>query len=116
MGSVISAAKFAGGSGAGLLAKSHDYARVAGTWSNGGVGFAGIKTAGGDLGWIRLIFTMDPNGGAPAYVTAIDWAYNNVAGQSITAGQTTAVPEPSAAALLALAGAGAAFLRRKRAA
>jgi len=84
---------------------------VIGTWGSGGAGFGGFRLTNGDLGWVRLKY--DFNSGT---MTAVDWAYNNVAGQSINAGQTAGgIPEPSTAALLALAGAGAACLRRRRA-
>lgn len=82
-------------------------------------GFAAFRLdAGGgnyQYGWIRLKWT-DSAGDSNPYpntVTAIDWAYESTPNTAIQAGDTGPVPEPSRA-LLALAGAGAAFLRRRR--
>ncbi len=50
------------------------------------------------------------------FIGIADLAYNDVPNAPITAGQTSSMPEPATATLLALAGAGAAFPRRKRAA
>jgi hypothetical protein len=92
-----------------------------GTWPQGQQGFAGVEfTQGGQdhFGWIRLSWNGD-NSGFPTSLTAIDWAYNDVAGASILAGQETsgAVPEPNSA-VLALLGTGCAgvlaWRRRKR--
>lgn len=90
---------------------------VGGTWASNASGFAGVKfQTGGNTyyGWIRLKWT-DTAAPAPANtLTAIDWAYNNTPNAPILAGDTGApIPEPTRA-LLALAGAGAAFLRRRR--
>jgi hypothetical protein len=68
----------------------------------------------GDLGWIRLEFNSTGSDPTPNEFIAMDYAYDTTPGESIEAGQTSSVPEPSAAALLALAGAGAAFLRCRR--
>jgi hypothetical protein len=74
-------------------------------------GFAGVKfTEGGQphYGWVRLEYSAWPDG-SPVSITAIDWAYNDVAGAPIRAGQTSdesgssLVPEPSGKALALLA-------------
>jgi hypothetical protein len=83
-----------------------------GTWPNANnTGFAGVKFTEGGLthfGWIRLKFGEDAKG-IPNSITAIDWAYNDVAGAPILAGQTSSIPEPSNKGLALLA-AGAAGL------
>jgi hypothetical protein len=79
--------------------------------------------AGGDNGWIRLEVFDGPNG-LPDKIEAIDWAYNNVPGGSITPGQESgggsggsSTPEPSTAAmaLLAAGWTGVLALRRRHA-
>jgi hypothetical protein len=87
-----------------------------GSWQKGQPGLAGFQLPNGDFGWIRLEWNSTDSFNRANSITAIDWAYDTTSGETINAGQTSSVPEPSAAALLALAGAGAAFLRRKRAA
>jgi LPXTG-motif cell wall-anchored protein len=62
--------------------------------------------------------TLDGSG-FPTQLEVISWAYNDVAGAPIEAGQTTevgATPEPSTAALglLALGAAGILALRKRR--
>jgi hypothetical protein len=100
-------------------------------------GFAGIEFDTGALpssassnnpakfhyGWIELEYDGIPD---PTSITAIDWAYNSVVGQAITAGETsepsdpvnTTTPEPGTAALslLAMGAAGVLAWRRKKAA
>lgn len=88
-----------------------------GTWASNVTGFAGIRFQTGAntyYGWVRMKWTdsVDANPD-PNAITVFDWAYNNTPGASILAGDMGAVPEPSRA-LLALAGMGAAFLRRRR--
>ena len=73
-----------------------------GSWAENQSGFAGVRFNGGtatQFGWIRLKWNSN-GGGMPDSITAIDWAYNSVANQSIFAG---AVPEPAAAAVVAAA-------------
>jgi hypothetical protein len=91
-----------------------------GAFLNSSIGFAGIKFAQGGntfYGWIRLHVNIGP-GNNSVSVNAIDWAYNDVAGQSILAGEGTpsAAPEPSttAMALLAAGSAGVLAWRRRR--
>jgi hypothetical protein len=60
-------------------------------------------------GWARITYDDATTGN----LTLHDFAYETVAGQGITVGDIGAVPEPSRA-LLALAGLGAATLRRRR--
>jgi LPXTG-motif cell wall-anchored protein len=81
-------------------------------------GFLGFQNAAGDLGWLHVQVTIDGSG-FPSQLELIAWAYNDVAGAPIEAGQTTeaaATPEPGAAALglLALGAAGILALRKRR--
>ena len=81
-----------------------------------GTGFAGFQS-NGHLGWIHLKLTGDSNS-HPTSFTIIDYAYNDVVGGSINAGQThAAVPEPGTMAmgLLASGAAGLVALRRAKA-
>jgi MYXO-CTERM domain-containing protein len=78
-------------------------------------GFAGIRfTEGGQphYGWIRLKFSEQA--GFPDSITAIDWAYNDVAGAPIRAGQTSSVPEPGGKALALLAAGSVGLLAWRR--
>jgi hypothetical protein len=85
----------------------------------GPTGYAGFKLANGDLGWIRLKGTTS-FGPPDVSLTALGWAYNDVAGAPITAGETAApaspVPEPSslALALMAAGSAGVLAWRKRR--
>jgi MYXO-CTERM domain-containing protein len=81
-------------------------------------GFVGFSNAAGDLGWMHVQVGFD-SGGYPDQLEVISWAYNDVAGAAIDAGQTSegpATPEPSTAALglLALGAAGILALRKRR--
>jgi hypothetical protein len=87
--------------------------RDLGTWNSNQAGLAGFQLANGDFGWIRLVWTDTDADVRPNTLTAIDWAYED-SGAPIAAGDTGAAPEPGSTALLALAGAGAAALRRRR--
>jgi hypothetical protein len=84
-----------------------------GNFLTGKTGFAGFDLPDGDLGWIRLEISSNGSG-LPDTITAIDWAYNDVAGATITGGQTGAVPEPSALGLLAMGSAGVLAWRKRR--
>jgi hypothetical protein len=104
-----------------------------GTFSASQPRFAGIKFNTGantssatindptkiHYGWIELVYDGTPD---PTSITAIDWAYNEAAGQEITAGEITAgetgAPEPGTAALslLAMGAAGVLAWRRRKAA
>jgi hypothetical protein len=67
-------------------------------------GFVGFSTKNGDLGWLRVkVETPVAGTKYPDSLEVIDGAYNDVAGQPITAGQTTSTPEPGTAALGLLA-------------
>jgi hypothetical protein len=78
---------------------------IAGTYYFGFALGSGGETK---YGWLEL----EARPGAPIFH---QWAYNSVAGASITAGQTSAVPEPATyGALLGVAALGAVFLRRRR--
>lgn len=62
------------------------------------------------FGWMQITFSADSNTG-----TLSQWAYSSVSGASLTAGQTSAIPEPSAyAALFGLAAFGSAWWRKRR--
>ncbi len=63
---------------------------------------------------MRLRVDAAVGAGYPADVTVLDYAVETTPNVPINAGQESSVPEPGTTALLALAGAGAAFLRRKR--
>ena len=91
-----------------------------GTFPFSSPGFAGIAVKNGGqtyYGWLRLeVFAG--SGGYLDGLEVIDYAYNNVAGQSITAGEgASSTPEPGTAALSVLAAGalGIAALRRRRA-
>jgi len=114
-GAQISAALLNNAFPGAFLVQFYQGKKVGVSWASGQAGFAAFEQANGDLGWVRLEWTSNDGTGFPNTLTALDWAYNNVPGQSIQAGQTSSVPEPGATALLALAGAGAAFLRRRKA-
>ena len=79
-------------------------------------GYAGFQSQG-HLGWIHLNLTRGSNG--LTGFTIIDWAYNDVVGGGINAGQmpAAAVPEPGTMAmgLLASGAAGLVALRRAKA-
>jgi hypothetical protein len=85
-----------------------------GQWVTGQVGFAGVRISVGggnyDYGWIRMEVQTDADG-VPDILAVNDFAYQTTPNTAINAG---AVPEPSTTTLMALAGAGAAFLRRRR--
>ena len=86
-----------------------------GNFSPSNTGFAGVRLndpLGTHFGWIRL----HVNSGTS--MTVIDWAYNDVAGAPINAGDqsTTAVPEPSTMTMVLLGAGSAGVLawRRRR--
>jgi hypothetical protein len=96
--------------------------QASGTWPASQTGFAGFDfkvTGGEDFGWVRLHWSASV-AGHPDSVKIVDYAYNNVPGDPILAGQTTeessAVPEPStiALALLASGAAGVLAWRKRR--
>jgi hypothetical protein len=80
-------------------------------------GFAGIKLANDDFGWLRFelstsLFPADhPD---LTSLTLVDWAYQSVPGASIHVGDPDSIPEPSSLGLMALGAAGIAMLRRRR--
>lgn len=117
------------------IAAGNNISNALGGWTNGGVvyennngnivgywasteqAFGAFRLAAGGgtykYGWIRLQWTDTGNDGYLDTLTAIDWAYESTPDAAIQAGDMGAAPEPTRA-LLALAGAGAAFLRRRR--
>jgi len=122
-GAVISS----GGSFVGSGVLRNKYSSSGFVWSSSGNfpsqgdGFAGVRfqQAGQThYGWIHFSFSDTNNDGWLDQITATDWAYENVAGGSILAGQTTgaAVPEPGSMSLsvLALGSVGVLALRRRR--
>jgi len=101
-----------------------------GTWPKSVTGFAGVefKISGQfHFGWVRLEW-LDTNNtgvggksGFPNEVKAIDWAYNDVAGAPIAAGQgipaaAPPIPEPGTLSLmlLAMGSAGVLAWRKRR--
>lgn len=79
----------------------------------GQTAFAGIDI-NGDLGWIRLSFNKNSHG-YPDFIKVVDWAYNDVAGAPIAAGQLPVqVPEPASGAIMAVLAAGAIGMRTWR--
>ena len=79
------------------------------------VGFVGFELPDGDFGWMQVRVSDFRSPGFPNEVELIDFAYNNVAGAPITAGDT-GVPEPNAAALglFAMGASGLIAWRRRR--
>jgi hypothetical protein len=119
-GAVISAGQafWSGGGGADLRRKNNN-APLYGQFLNSSIGFVGIKfkiSGSYHFGWIRAHANIGPSNAVSASV--IDWAYNDVAGASIKAGEGIA-PEPSTTAMALLAAGAAGVLawrkRRKRA-
>jgi hypothetical protein len=98
---------------------------VKGQFAIGQPGFAGIRLATGggnfDYGWIQLEVNgtnFRPGGCCDPVadsVTAIDWAYNEVPGQAIEAGQTAPEPGGRSLALLATGCIGVLAWRKRRA-
>jgi len=88
-----------------------------GEWARSGTAFAGIRiqNGGSHLGWIRIKLQASGSSGYVNEVTVIDWAYNEVSGASIGAGNT-GIPEPDskAMALLAFGAAGVLAWRKRR--
>ena len=82
-------------------------------------GFLGVQTVAGNFGWIQVHVVAQSNNGVqtgqPESATIIDYAYDDT-GAHLTAGQTSAVPEPSTTMLLGLGAIamGAAGVRRLR--
>jgi hypothetical protein len=96
----------------GELMKSPDLF-PSGPWaSQSGFAYLGLRftmSAQEYLGWAQISI----NQGAPS-LTLRDYGYNDVAGGSINAGDSGAVPEPSSLALFAMGAAGVVALRRRR--
>jgi hypothetical protein len=75
-------------------------------------GYVGFRSAHGDLGWMK-VKVGSPGTKAGVSLQVLSYAYNNVPGGPIKAGQTTAIPEPGTMALVLMA-AGAAGLTALR--
>jgi MYXO-CTERM domain-containing protein len=113
VGAVISSGAVFGKTG---LLRMEFQGNAYGQWMPGQPGIAGIRFLSSDgyhYGWIRFLLT-DNQFGVPNDITAIDWAYQTVAGDPVNAGAT---PEPDGKplALLALGAAGILAWRRRRA-
>jgi MYXO-CTERM domain-containing protein len=107
----------------GAVLRVHNGSNNAGAFGPGTVtGFVGFKVSSGantgDLGWVQVKVSDSGSPGYPNELEVIDYAYNNVAGTSIKAGDTgvSATPEPGTAALglLAFGALGVLALRRRR--
>ena len=92
-----------------------------GQWLPQDRAFAGLRitTGGGQhLGWVQIQLGDSNHDGFTDHLTIVDWAYNDVAGASISAGDTglPQAPEPGTKAmtLLALGAAGVVALRKRR--
>ena len=82
-----------------------------GNWQGGGEGYVGLRIQTGanfNYGWARVNYNDPAN-----QMTLKDFAIERTLNTPILAGDTTSVPEPSSALLLAL-GAGGMALRRRR--
>ncbi len=94
------------------------FSQIQGSWPEGSTGFAALSfdiSGQKHFGWIRLRWNTDTGTTFPRSITAIDWAYEDIAGSKLVAGQTSAVPEASTGlAVLALGGASLAAWRRGR--
>jgi hypothetical protein len=127
----LSAKNFAAGarisSAAGVLAGSARIVNASFSGNNYGrfhpgepgyVGFA-IGPAGGNVeyGWLKLVFTSDPDTHRPQVLEALAYGIETTPNQGIDAGATAAAtPEPGTMALgiLAAGAAGVVALRRRR--
>jgi hypothetical protein len=77
------------------------------------LGFYFTEADGLHAGWADLTTAGSADGNSRS-LTLNSYAYNNVANQSILAGQTVATPEPTSISLIAMGAAGLAELRRRR--
>ncbi len=80
-------------------------------------GYVGFKTGSGDLGWLKIVISDSNSDGYPDQATIVEYAYNDVPGGAISAGEvnpTTPEPGTAALALLAAGAGGLLALRRKR--
>lgn len=94
----------------GTLANQSGYSNS--QFLNSGEGFLAIRFDDGNgfsYGWLRL----DMSGGGLNSINVIDYAFG-APNESITVGQTSAVPEPSSLALLAMGATGTLAWRRRR--
>jgi hypothetical protein len=82
--------------------------------ANGYLGLKFVKAGKDYFGWAKMAAGETSNGAFNA--TLYEVAVDTVAGQSIKADQTSAVPEPATLALLALGAAGLIALRKRKSA
>lgn len=86
---------------------------TAGVWGSSNNGYLGFVNDNNSFGWIEYNFTRI---GQVSTLTMLNGAYNDVAGDSIIAGASSAsTPEPSTMLLMGLGAAGTAFIRRRKA-
>lgn len=120
-GATIAGQSFATGGGPLQLAyTAYNNNVVYGAFATPNTGYIGVQFASGGgetvFGWINVAVTGDVlvDNFASATIEIDGFAFANV-GTAITAGQTSAIPEPSSIGLLALGAAGLTARRRRKA-
>jgi len=99
----------------GIVAVSFGH-KTSGPWANksGYLGFKFVSNSKTDFGWAHLKVNVRQSVLPIMSGSISEFAYDAVPGQTIRAGQTSAIPEPGTLSLLALGAAGLAVLRRRK--
>ena len=99
----------------GIFAVSFGH-KTYGPWANksGYLGFKFVSNSKTDFGWAHLKVNVRQSVLPIMSGSISEFAYDTVPGQTIRAGQTSAIPEPGTLSLLALGAAGLAVLRRRK--